>query len=266
MVDLGYSGGNRWLDWVGGYINCLGNEKEKGEGVKKVIFMLVILAVLNIFVFKISVLKAILCPILFFIGISLINDWFLNGITGGEYRKWRKKMKKSIFILALLFFSSCSPNIVFVKDVRSDGQVIFSHTQDPSTGVLIQAGNTRLDIEIFKETNVKKEGNDWYRESKLLYQVVLQPASLGRSLEMRGNKAVWVSDTWLKLEPGIYTLIVYPSRGIGVFKRQFPRQTFTLEVDNDPSDYLYSGRYVGWVQRFDISENAGLPGLEIRIN
>lgn len=173
-------------------------------------------------------------------------------------------------VLSSFLFGGCAtaPNTVVIRDLGgiSSHQLLTHNRQDPGVGVLVQAGNTRLDIEIYKEVDVRKKDGKKERRSEQVATVVLQPASMGRSLEYRYGRAVWVSEQWLNLEQGHYTLLIYPSRGKGPFKRQLPRQTHWLTVDDDPTDNVYNGVYVGWVERFDVSDNEGTPRYEFKFD
>lgn len=171
--------------------------------------------------------------------------------------------------LAAVLFGGCAtvPNtVVVVKDGTSSRQLLSNNQQDPGVGVFIQAGNAMLEIEIYKEVDVHKKDGKKERRSEQVAVVILQPASMGRSLEYRYNRAIWVSEQWLNLEPGHYTLLIYPSRGRGPFKRQLARQTHWLTVDNDPTDHVYNGVYVGWVERFEISDYEGTPKYEFQFD
>lgn len=178
---------------------------------------------------------------------------------------WMIGMVVSIGLIAILFGGCASvPNTVVIRDSKTN--TLTYSQQDPGVGVLVQAGNARLDIEIYKEVEVRKKDGRKEVRSKQVAMVVLQPASMGRSLEYRYGRAIWVSEQWLNLEPGHYTLLVYPSRGRGPFKRQLPRQTRWLTVDNDPTDNVYNGVYVGWLERFEISDNEGTPKYEFQFD
>ncbi|HAM95997.1 MAG: hypothetical protein UX53_C0003G0024 [Candidatus Azambacteria bacterium GW2011_GWB2_46_37] len=171
--------------------------------------------------------------------------------------------------LVAVWLGGCAtvPNTVVIRDSGTSSRQLLTHNrQDPGVGVFVQTGNALLEIEIYKDTEVREKNGKKERRSEQIAAVILQPASMGRSLEYRYGRAVWVSEQWLNLESGHYTLLIYPSRGKGPFKRQLPRQTHWLTVDDDPADNVYNGVYVGWLERFEISDYEGSPKYEFQFD
>lgn len=147
-----------------------------------------------------------------------------------------------------------------------DSCVVGARNQDPGCGALINAGNAYLEIEIYRHDARFRRGFDGVIEGTKVAEFTMRPAMYGLTPELRGNTIVTVEREWLRLEPGSYTFAVYPTRGLGIFKRQLPRRTFDLTINDDPTDYVYNGRYVGWTLRLDVFEPDIAPSFQYRIN
>src|SRR3989338_7383146 len=140
--------------------------------------------------------------------------------------------------LVAVWLGGCAtvPNTVVIRDSGTSSRQLLTHNrQDPGVGVFVQTGNALLEIEIYKDTEVREKNGKKERRSKQVAAVILQPASMGRSLEYRYGRAVWVSEQW-------------------------------LNVDDDPADNVYNGVYVGWLERFEISDYEGSPKYEFQFD
>lgn len=139
--------------------------------------------------------------------------------------------------------------------IERQSSILTPVNQDPGYGVLVNAGNTWLDIEIYRQ-----EGS----LDRLIAEVQMEPALHGVSFEWRGNRMVHVNALWLRLEPGYYRLAVYPKGAYLLKKRPLGRRTYSLWIDSDPTDEVFNEEYVGWVKKIRIQER-GSRGLKITI-
>lgn len=137
--------------------------------------------------------------------------------------------------------------------------------QDPGHGVVINASNLDIEIEIYRlEDGAYHFGRP--KEAEKIMELTMKSAGLSFAPEVRGNRVVSVAREYLNLPPGRYFFAVYPTKGLGIFKRQLERRTFELLINDDPTDYVYNGRYVGWILRFEMYEPDISPNFQFRIN
>lgn len=107
--------------------------------------------------------------------------------------------------------------------------------QDPGFGVLVNRGKAQLDIDLYRYDPA-------YREYYLLKSIHMQPTVMDSA-----------NDLWIRLVPGKYRFVVYPYVGRWKFRKALKRREYYLEIDEDPTDEVYRGKYVGWLKKIKIN-------------
>jgi len=140
-------------------------------------------------------------------------------------------MKRFLLLLIILIVPTGCAGIPSYKD-----SPFTLRNQDPGFGVLVNKGKAQLDIDLYRYDPIP-------REYYLLKSIHMEPAFMNSENEL-----------WFRLVPGKYQLVVYPYVGRWKFKKALKRREYYLEIDEDPTDGVYRGKYVGWVKKIRINQ------------